>query len=65
MDSGEDRQKVVALMTAVLLSGKVIATGAKGQKDIDSAVEAAYRIWTSVKWHETDAIKKMAASANR
>ncbi|HSE49299.1 MAG TPA: hypothetical protein VLA96_08855 [Terriglobales bacterium] len=52
-------------MTAVLLSGRAVAAGAKGQKDIDGAVETAYRIWTSVKWHETDAIKKMAAAANR
>jgi TATA-box binding protein (TBP) (component of TFIID and TFIIIB) len=65
MDIGDERQKVVALMTAILLSGKTVGAGAKGQKDIDNAVETAHRIWSSVKWHETEAVKKLAASANR
>lgn len=65
MDIGEERQKVVALMTAVLLSGKTLGAGAKGQKDIDNAVETAHRIWSSVKWHETEQAKKLAASSSR
>jgi hypothetical protein len=65
VDIGEERQKVVAMMTAVLLSGKPLGTGAKAQKDIDSAVETAHRIWSSVKWHETEQAKKLAASSAR
>lgn len=65
MDIGEERQKVVAIMTAVLLSGKVLGTGPKAQKDIDIAVETAHRIWSSVKWHETEQAKKLAASSAR
>jgi hypothetical protein len=65
MDIGEERQKVVAMMTAVLLSGKPLGSGAKAQKDIDNAVETAHRIWSSVKWHETEQAKKLAASSAR
>jgi hypothetical protein len=65
MDIGEERQKVVALMSAILLSGKAVAAGNKGQKDIDAAVETAHRIWSSVKWHESEQAKKLAASSSR
>jgi hypothetical protein len=53
------------MMTAILLSGKTLGNGAKAQKDIDNAVETAHRIWSSVKWHETEQAKKLAASGAR
>ena len=65
MDIGEERQKVVAIMTAILLSSKPLGAGAKAQKEIDSAVETAHSIWNSVKWHETEQAKKLAASSAR
>lgn len=65
MDMGEERQRTVAVMTAILLSSqlKAIGTGAKAQKEIASAVDIAHRIWDQVKWYETEQAKKLAASA--
>jgi hypothetical protein len=65
MDIGEERQKVVAIMAAILLNGKTLSAGAKAQKEIDGAVDAAHRIWASVKWYETEQAKKLAASGAR
>ena len=65
MDIGEERQKVVAMMTAVLLSGKTLGSGAKAKKEIESAVETAHLIWGAVKWHETEQAKKLAVSGGR
>jgi len=65
VDIGEERQKVVALMTAVLLSGKTLGSGPKAKKEIENAVETAHRIWGAVKWHETEQAKKLAASGAR
>jgi hypothetical protein len=65
MDIGDERQRTVAVMTAILLSSQLknIGTGAKAQKEIAAAVDIAHRIWDSVKWHENEQAKKLAASA--
>jgi hypothetical protein len=67
MDIGDERQRVVAIMTSILLSSnlKAIAGGAKAQKEIDAAVDVAHRIWDSVKWHESEQAKKLAKAAGR
>jgi hypothetical protein len=65
MDIGEERQKVVAIMTAILLSGKTLGAGAKAHKDVDSAIETAHHIWDAVKWHESEQAKKLAAASAR
>lgn len=64
MEIGDERQRVVAMMTAILLSSqmKTIGSGAKAQKEINAAVEIAHRIWDSVKWHESEQAKKLATS---
>jgi len=65
VDIGEERQKVVAMMTAVLLSGKTLGTGAKAKKEIENAVATAHGIWGAVKWYETEQAKKLATSGAR
>jgi len=65
MEIGDERQRVVAVMTAILLSSqmKAIGSGAKAQKEIDAAVEIAHRIWDSVRWHESEQAKKLSRAA--
>jgi hypothetical protein len=64
MEIGDERQRVVAMMTAILLSSQMetIGSGAKAQKEINAAVEVAHRIWDSVKWHESEQAKKLSTS---
>ncbi|HTK96083.1 MAG TPA: hypothetical protein VL382_10645 [Terriglobales bacterium] len=65
MDIGDERQRTVAVMTAILLSSQMetIGKGPKAQKEIAAAVEIAHGIWDAVKWHESEQAKKLAASA--
>jgi hypothetical protein len=64
MEIGDERQRVVAVMTAILLSSqmKSIGSGAKAQKQISAAVEVAHGIWDAVRWHESEQAKKLSRS---
>jgi hypothetical protein len=65
MDIGDERQRTVAVMTAILLSSQMetIGKGPKAQKEIAAAVEIAHGIWDAVKWHESEQAKKLATAA--